>query len=190
MYPCYNFRMSNPFETPPAEPPKPAGEKAPLQETPKPATVEAPAPSTEMPTDAEVMRTLSVPVPYTPEEMAAAKQRLDADYEEPEATPPSPDEQTQKERADVENFRKAVELMDEFELRYSLVELHAITNISLAELVEHPVRKPANTALVHIRKAMALTTKKVPELDERYLRLSRAVGMYNSISKTVDHDRG
>ncbi|MFZ1654770.1 MAG: hypothetical protein WBO92_00115 [Candidatus Moraniibacteriota bacterium] len=187
--------MTNPFETPPDQPPKPAGEKDPSQEPPKPgaaeeASVEAPAPSPEMPTDVEVMRTMSVPVPYTPEEMAAAKKRLDADYVEPEAIAPSPDEQIQKERADLENFRKVVELMDEFELRYPLAELHAVTHTTLAELVEHPVRKPANAALVHIRKAMALNTKRVPELDERYLRLSRAVGMYNSISKTVDHDRG
>lgn len=113
-----------------------------------------------------------MPAPYTAEEMAAAKARLDADYIEPEAVVLSTDEQAKKEREGLENLRKAVELMDEFELKYPLAELHAIANISLAELVEHPVRKPANTALVHIRKAMALVPKRIPELDERYLRLS------------------
>jgi hypothetical protein len=120
--------------------------------------------------------------------MVAAKKRLDADYVEPEAAPLGADEETQKERVELENLKKVVELMDEFELKYPLQELHAITHTSLAALVEHPVRKPANTALVHIRKAMGLA-KVTPEIDARYRRLSQAVGMYNSISKTVDHDR-
>ena len=191
--------MNNPFETPSNQLPKPTGERTPAQESPKLDTVVAPemapaetlAKSPEMLTDAEVMRTLSVPVPYTPEEMAAAKKKLDANYIKPETTPLSSDEQMQKEKEGLENLKKVVELMDDFELKYPLQELHAITTISLAELVVHPVRKPANIALVHIRKAMALSPiDKMPELDDRYRRFSRAVGMYNSISKTVDHDRG
>ncbi len=180
--------MSNPFENLPKEPSKPVAE-IPSPELLKPDAAVAPERSPELPTDAEVMRTISVPVPYTPEEMAAAKKRLDTDYVEPETVPLSSDEETQKEKEVLENLKKVVELMDEFELKYPLQELYAITAVSLAEVVEHPVRKPANIALVHIRKAMGLV-KVTPEIDARYLRLSRAVGIYNSISKTLDHDRG
>lgn len=189
--------MSNPFETPPSEPPKPAEKKFPAAETPKSDKKEGLGEaqfailrlSPETPSDAEILRDYKVPVPYTAEEMAAAKARLDADYIEPETAPLNSDEQTQKEKGDLENLRKTVELMDEFELKYPLSELHAITSIPLAALIEHPIRKPANIALVHIRKAMNLVSKRIPELDDRYARLSRAVGMYNSQTKTVDHDR-
>ncbi|MFZ1626357.1 MAG: hypothetical protein WAT81_00965 [Candidatus Moraniibacteriota bacterium] len=190
--------MNNPIETPPQPLPEPTKDKAPLSELPVPdiatgldTTLAATPGSAEIPTDAEVMRTLSVHVPYTAEEIAAAKNRLDNDYIEPEILLLSTDEQNQQKREGLENLRKVVELMDDFELKYPLRELNAITTISLAELVAHPVRKPANAALVHIRKAMALSLlEKMPELNERYLRFAQAVGMYNSISKTIDHDRG
>lgn len=125
-------------------------------------------------------------VPSTADEMAEYERRYDSGWQDP--TPQqSPEEMAQKEG--LENFRRAVELMDEFELAYPLQELHAITNISVAELMVHPVRKPANIALVHIRKALnALGSKAAPETEERYLRLSRAVGKYNTLSKSVEHD--
>ncbi len=161
--------MSNPFETPPSQPQRPAAE-----------------------TEREKPIDIPVPVPYTPAEMAAAKKRLDNDYLEPEAAPLTAAEQEQKEREGSESLRRAVELMDDFEEKYPLEVLHAITDIPLAELVQHPVRKPANIALVHIRKAFAgiPAGTNTTELSERWLRLSQAVGMYNSVTKTVDHDRG
>lgn len=131
-------------------------------------------------------------VPLTAKEMAEAEERYDTGWVGPVVPALSPDEQTQKEREGLGNLKKAVELMDQFELAYSLQELHAITTIPVAELVNHPVRKPANIALVHIRKALDLLDSKqrIPEIDERFLSLSRAVGIYNGLTKTLDHDRG
>lgn len=127
-------------------------------------------------------------VPSTAAEMAEYERRYDSGWQDP-ADSQSREAVNQKEREDLENLRRAVELMDEFELAYPLQELHAITHISVPELMAHPIRKPANIALVHIRKAIDATgSKKIPEIEERYLRLSRAVGKYNSLSKSVEHD--
>lgn len=127
-------------------------------------------------------------VPSTAAEMAEYERRYDSGWQD-HADPQSREAVNQKEREDLENLRRAVELMDEFELAYPLQELHAIIHISVPELVAHPIRKPANIALVHIRKAIGATgSKKIPEIEERYLRLSRAVGKYNSLSKSVEHD--
>ena len=129
-------------------------------------------------------------VPSTAAEMAEYERRYDTGWQDP-APREGSQEVTEKDKEAVENLRRVVELMDEFELKYPIGELNAITHITLAELVVHPVRKPANIALVHIKKAIdALHSKKMPEIHGRFLSLSQAVGMYNSLTKTVDHDRG
>lgn len=149
--------MSNPFETPPQEAPRPKAEK-------------------EIPD-------LPHPKPYTPDEMAAAKARLDADYVEPEKPEASIEE---NER----HIQEAIALLDAFETRHSLVALQAITNITLAELGFHPIRRPAQIDLMAITRALEpITGPSRAALDERYRRYSRAVGLYNAAEKRLDHDR-
>lgn len=149
--------MSNPFETPPQEPPRPKAER-------------------EIPD-------LPHPKPYTPAEMAAAKARLDADYVEPEKPEVSISENERR-------IQEAIALLDAFETKHSLVALQSITAISLTELGNHPLRRPAQIDLMAITRALEpITGPSRAALDERYRRYSRAVGIYNAAEKRLDHDR-
>lgn len=149
--------MSNPFETPPQEPPRPETERA--------------------------IPDLPHPKPYTPAEMAAAKARLDANYVEPEKPEASITENEQR-------IQEAIALLDAFETKHSLVALQTITDITLAELGNHPIRRPAQIDLMAITRALEpITGPSRAALDERYRRYSRAVGIYNAIEKRLDHDR-
>ena len=149
--------MSNPFEAPPGKPARPESERA--------------------------IPDLPHPKPYTPEELAAAKARADADYIEPEKLEVS---ETENEA----RIREATELIDAFEMKHSLEALHAITAIPLAELGSHPLRRPAQIDLMAITRALdRIDGPRRTALNDRYRRLSQAVGIYNAATKTLDHDR-
>lgn len=86
-------------------------------------------------------------------------------------------------------------LMVAFEATHDLAALHAITTITLADAMEHPLRKPAKVALIPIVALLTslkcntnITEERLEELKQKYLRLSRAVGMFNQ--GVLDHTRG
>lgn len=81
-----------------------------------------------------------------------------------------------------------------FESEHSLAELSLIINLTPQEAPNHPVREPARVALGPIvsrfnklKKETDISLEKHEELREKYMRLSRAVGIINN--NKVDHDR-
>lgn len=83
----------------------------------------------------------------------------------------------------IAEFKK---LVAQFESKYPLSKLHAITYLNPTEAPHHPLREPARLALAPI---VAILNKLPPnkELKEQYMRLSRAVGIISG--GKVDHDR-
>lgn len=100
-----------------------------------------------------------------------------------------------------ENLRKAEPEIVEFEAMitlfesmHSLEELHSIIDLTPTEALKHPIREPAKVALIPIvallntlRKETDISPEKIKELKEKYMCLSRAVGMINK--NKVDHER-
>lgn len=77
-------------------------------------------------------------------------------------------------------------LVKDFEQNYPLGELFAITDLTVEEAENHPLRAPAMLALIPIwEKAKAF--KNNAELWAMYTKLSRAVGFINN--NKVDHTR-
>jgi|SRR3989338_2934834 len=81
-----------------------------------------------------------------------------------------------------------------FESKFSLEELHSITDLTPQEAPNHPLREPARVALIDIVKALnklkviyGESSLTYQPLKEKYMRLSRAVGMINK--NKVDHTR-
>ncbi len=89
------------------------------------------------------------------------------------------------------------ELMASFEARLPLGELHAIVDLRPQDVERHPLREAAKAALIPIvyilnelkdrAKSKKFTKQKYEEIYEKYMHLSRAVGMINN--NKVDHDR-
>ena len=81
-----------------------------------------------------------------------------------------------------------------FELEHSLEELFAITDLTVADAPNHPVREPARLAMVEItrlRNALknenGLSEERYEPIERKYTQISRAVGMINN--GKVDHTR-
>ena len=77
-------------------------------------------------------------------------------------------------------------LVASFELKYSLEELHSIIDLTPQEAPNHPLREPARVALIPIVKLLndlkatyGETSSEYKAIKEKYMRLSRAVGMIN-----------
>ena len=86
------------------------------------------------------------------------------------------------------------EMIDLFESRHSLPELHAIIDLVPEEAPRHPVREPARLALdpilekLHILKDETnISPEKYEALEARWKKISNAVGMINN--NKVDHNR-
>lgn len=85
-------------------------------------------------------------------------------------------------------------LIASFESKYPLEELHSITDLTPQEAPNHPLREPARVALIDIVKILnklkatyGETSPEYQSIKEKYVRLSRAVGMINK--NKVDHNR-
>jgi hypothetical protein len=85
--------------------------------------------------------------------------------------------------------------INDFESTYSLVELHAITHLTDEEAKVHPLRAPAGEAIKPIYNKLALMKKetnisveKYDELNTKYKKLAKAVGIRTS-NNEVDHTR-
>ncbi len=148
--------MNNPLENPSSQPPKPEREKS---------------------TDPGYVK-------YTPEEMAAARKRLEDEYAEPE---------TPKEKiAEYEQrLQEVLGLVKDFETNHPLETLFAITEL---DETNTPIRDAARRDLVIFWKAlnslnteMALPQEVKVELDSQYKKLSQAVGILHQ--GKVDHTR-
>lgn len=101
----------------------------------------------------------------------------------------------------IENLREAgleiaelETMITSFESAHSLEALHLIIDLDPAEASKHPIREPAKLALIPIvaklnifKKETNISTEKHNELKEKYMRISRAVGMING--NKVDHNR-
>ncbi|MEK7586607.1 MAG: hypothetical protein AAB453_01930 [Patescibacteria group bacterium] len=81
-----------------------------------------------------------------------------------------------------------------FESAYSLAELHLIIELKPEDAPKYPLRESAKIALIPIvamlnklKNETNITPEKLKELEAKYLRLSRAVGMINN--NQVDHNR-
>ena len=86
------------------------------------------------------------------------------------------------------------EMLVSFESVHSLAELLFIINLTPQEAPNHPIREPARKALIPIvaklnilKKETNILPEKYEELREKYMRLSRAVGIINN--NKVDHNR-
>ena len=89
------------------------------------------------------------------------------------------------------------ELTAEFESRFSLVELHAITRLDPKEAPSHPLREPAKIALEPIVELLNGIKVRFGEESEqfktakaKYRVLSQAIGSINASTHAVDHTRG
>lgn len=86
------------------------------------------------------------------------------------------------------------EMLASFELMHSLAELHEIIDLRPENAPDHPLREPARVALIPIveklnklKNETNIPPEKLEELKERYMRLSRAVGIIHG--NKVDHTR-
>lgn len=85
-------------------------------------------------------------------------------------------------------------LVTSFESKYSLTELHSIIDLTPQEALNHPLWEPARVALIDIVKILnklkatyGETSQEYKSIKEKYMRLSRAVGVMNK--NKVDHTR-
>ena len=92
---------------------------------------------------------------------------------------------------EIAEFEKMLEM---FESTHPLAELFLIVDLTSEEAPKHPLREPARKALVPIVAKMNviknetnIPPEKCEELREKYMKLSRAVGMINH--GKVDHTR-
>ena len=81
-----------------------------------------------------------------------------------------------------------------FESAYSLAELHLIIELKPEDAPKYPCENRLKIALIPIvamlnklKNETNITPEKLKELEAKYLRLSRAVGMINN--NQVDHNR-
>lgn len=86
------------------------------------------------------------------------------------------------------------ELIASFEAMHSLEELHAIIDLKPEDAPKYPVRESAKAALIPIVAKLnaleadpTIPAEKIQELNDKYRRLSRAVGIINR--NKVDHNR-
>jgi hypothetical protein len=73
----------------------------------------------------------------------------------------------------------------DFEARYSLEQLHAITDLAAEEAPNHPLRGPAQEALDPIVAKLTDLKDRIPaeqyaEVYNKYQRLSKAVGLMSN----------
>ena len=75
-------------------------------------------------------------------------------------------------------------LVASFESTYSLAELHAIVDLRMEDAPRHPLREPAKEALApivgllnYLKEETSISPAKYRELKEKYVRLTRAVGI-------------
>lgn len=92
---------------------------------------------------------------------------------------------------EIADFEK---MIASFEAEHSLADLLLIVDLTQDEAPHHPAREPARLALPPIvaklnflKKETNISTEKYKEIREKYMRLSRAVGMINN--NKVHHDR-
>lgn len=89
---------------------------------------------------------------------------------------------------EIMKFEKMIAI---FEAEYSLEELHTIIDLRPEDVATYPVREAAKAALGPIvRQLNSLISMRPSERDklkEKYMRLSRAVGIINN--NKVDHNR-
>lgn len=118
----------------------------------------------------------------------------------PDATPATPEEEElyayfmeqRLKEAPPEHVRESEsgvtefeELCDDFERKFDVQALLAITTLEAKDAEHHPLRHPAKLALVPILSKLQelgrgnIVRDRYNELDERYNRLSRAVGFIN-----------
>jgi hypothetical protein len=85
-------------------------------------------------------------------------------------------------------------LIVSFELKFPVQELMAIN--SFDEALKNPLRigavetlRPILKRIETLKKETDINQVKLDELENKYRELSRAIGILNSVSRTVDHDR-
>lgn len=133
-----------------------------------------------------------IPTNLTPEEQERKDQ--EAQYEQYMLDHPERiilPENLRESGPEIAEFEEMIAL---FESKYSLAELHSITNLTVEEAKQNPVREPARVALNPIvaklnvlEEETNISPEKYEELKAKYKILSRAVGMINN--NKVDHDR-
>lgn len=169
--PCYSFSMTNPFETPPAEPPKPK----------ESAAEGVPAPRTKF-------------EDLSPEEQAHATAWLPQYEQGAEPTPVSPEECEEREK-------EFLGLIVAFEASHPIDELYAVTELDGKDVNEHPEKYPVRVVakrdlgpivtalniLKDLKERGLIPPEKYEALKARYTYLSRAVGIINN--GKVDHTR-
>ncbi len=108
--------------------------------------------------------------------------------------PHRPIETTHETREAEEEIDAIESLMGDFENTYSLEELLALTNITVDEANEHPLRKPAKfdlnricSLLTIIKQETNITSEQYDKLNTRYQVLSKAVGRHTN-KNIVVHD--
>ena len=91
-------------------------------------------------------------------------------------------------------IREFLDLVSSFELRHSLEDLTAITDLTPQEAPAHPIREPARLALIPIvEKLKALRNEgnisdaELDEINKAYKVISQAVGIISN--NKVDHTR-
>ena len=82
-----------------------------------------------------------------------------------------------------------------FEREHPLAELYAITDLSVADAPNHPVRQPALKALepiagwlAYLEKETNITPQRHTELLARYAELTKAVGMIIDNENKIRHE--
>jgi hypothetical protein len=97
-------------------------------------------------------------------------------------------------RESAEEIAEFDTMIDVFESEHPLEELLSIVDLTPEQAMVHPVREPARKALSPIvaklhalRDETNITPEKYKELQERYKRISRAVGIINN--NKIDHTR-
>lgn len=94
----------------------------------------------------------------------------------------------ENERRDCEKEVQEFEsLLESFESKHSLEALNAIIDLTPQEAPGHPVREPARKDLIPIvalmnslKEETNISKERHDELKEKYMKLSRAVGMINN----------
>lgn len=126
-----------------------------------------------------------VPPKESPEMPGVSDDELLADYlsRHPEAAP-KPDNYIRRESGpEVEQYD---DLIAQFEINHPLDELFAIVDLPMEVAREHPVREPARQALAPISKLLDtlreetdISPEKLTELEDKWRKISDAVGYFN-----------
>lgn len=86
-------------------------------------------------------------------------------------------------------------LLRTFETEYPVAELYAITDLTVEDAPNHPVREPARKALIpivamlnYLKEKTNIETEQYDSLFAKYRRLSNAVGMIHRDTGKVRHE--